>query len=198
MTKVNNQPFKDNDDGYTAFGIFENLPVIDAEGEPLIIAKNTSAYLTYQVKVISGVGVKADEDKSEDSGGGDGDELVIAATYTGCLIQDEEDQQKWCQPDGTLLADVGETPPGYDATLPAWAVVHTACWRGVLLKDGGVSWLGRHSDQKGEWEVGANGFEPTEIMQANILGSAQGALKPIDLDRIQAFTLSQIKRMKCK
>jgi len=135
MTKVNNQPFKDNDDGYTAFGIFENLPVIDAEGEPLIIAKNTSAYLTYQVTVIGG-----EEDKQEPSGGEQAG-FYGDAPYTGCVValrrfKGYESDVTDCYPDGTTIPREGnddgrgwlDNPDRVHRMSANNLVEYTACW----------------------------------------------------------------------
>jgi hypothetical protein len=104
-----------------------------AEGDT--IDTNETAYVTYRMTVIGGVG----------------DKPAIAATYTGCLIEDAEDRQKWCQPDGTLWADA--------PVLMRALVDHTACWRDI-------------TEDEGEWVVGANGFHENHQYQPIIREAA--------------------------
>jgi len=158
-SKVDGKKLEDELDGTSPILNADGWTVTDGgeeEPENLIIAAHGSAHLTYQVKVIGGD--KPDEGKSEDSGGGDGDEPEIAATYTGCLIQDAEERQKYCfyNPDGTLWNGGGGVVGKMTTGSGAWLIdVTTACWRGG--KEG-----------VGEWVVGANGYEPDDLAKQGI------------------------------
>ena len=115
------------------------------EGEdPNVIARNETAYVTYQMKVMGGDSVPGEEQSNND-------------TYFGCLPFQSGAGAEGCLPDGTVWADVVEQGKE-DA--------HTACWKG---EEEGQWEVGENSADEVDW-LTQDDLRATNAQLANIQG----------------------------